>query len=123
MLGHDVLTASRKPEEWCEILGLQILDIDGWRHVIDDDILPKSYEDEIYLHEFMRRYVACTVNPVQKIVKETVRIEKPVTLEVYMEGSGDPEKHHDIIGIQVVEDNGASTGIGRIPDPENVKEV
>lgn len=76
------------------------------------------------LDEFVYRYRQCTVRPGLVVVKQCVRIERPVVMEVFMEGSGDPSKHHEIIGVNVVEPSGVSHGIGRIPEAdEDVKEV
>lgn len=46
-----------KPARWCELLGVKVIDPDGWRGKNG-----RPLEDKIGLPEFMQRIYQCTIS-------------------------------------------------------------
>lgn len=49
----------KSPAEWCETIGVTIIDADGWRGRNAD----RGFDEELSLPEFVARLSECTILP------------------------------------------------------------
>jgi hypothetical protein len=54
------------PQEWCNLLNVQIIDPDGWRSTVFVETMfpPRPMSEPIGLREFIARLAVSTIHPV-----------------------------------------------------------
>lgn len=92
MFGHEEFMATKTPDEWCEQLGLTIMDRDGWDR--------GTWDKPLTIGEFQAKYRQCTVDGATRPVYVSHEIPQGTTTLIF-KGSGDPARRHQIVAVKV----------------------